>query len=73
MDKKEMIYTQEIDKCIIIIKDVPTDYCEKCGHKSYDYDVTIRIEEVIRQPRDSLTETIVVRFSDDVWWGGKDE
>ena len=68
-EKREMLYTQEVDKCIIIIRDVPTDYCDKCGHKTYDYYSTMRIEEVVKQPRDKLAETLVVRFSDDIWYG----
>ena len=63
MVSKRAAFTLELDNCIIIIKDVPTEICEKCGQKSYTDDVAARIEEITEQTRDSLTEIVIVHFS----------
>jgi len=63
MINKKAVFTLELDSCIIIIKDVPTDVCEKCGQKSYNDGVAARIEEITEQTRDTLTEIVVVHFS----------
>jgi YgiT-type zinc finger domain-containing protein len=63
MVSKRAVFTLELDNCIIIIKDVPTEVCEKCGQKSYTDDVAARVEEITEQTRDSLTEIVIVHFS----------
>jgi len=55
--------TLELENCIIVIKDVPTEICERCGQKSYSDDVAARIEEITDQSRDTLTEIVIVHFS----------
>ena len=63
MVRKKAVFTLELDNCIILIKDVPTDVCEKCGQKFYNDEVAARIEEITEQTRDTLTEIVVVHFS----------
>jgi YgiT-type zinc finger domain-containing protein len=63
LEHKKAVFTIELESCIIVIKDVPTDICEKCGQKSYSDDVAARIEEITEQSRDTLTEIVVVHFS----------
>jgi YgiT-type zinc finger domain-containing protein len=62
LEHKKSVFTVELDNCIIVIKDVPTDICEKCGQRSYNDEVAARIEEITEQTRDSLTEIVVVHF-----------
>ena len=63
LERKKAVYTLELDNCIILIKDVPTDICDKCGQRSYSDEVASRIEEITELSRDSLTEIVVVHFS----------
>ena len=63
LEQKNTIFTLELENCIIIIKDVPTEICERCGQKSYSDDVAARIEEITDQSRDTLTEIVIVHFS----------
>jgi len=63
LEHKKLAFTLELDNCIIIIKDVPTDFCEKCGQRSYSDDVAARIEEITEQSRDMLTEIVIVHYS----------
>jgi len=64
LEHKNLVLTLELDNCIIVIRDVPTDICEKCGQKSYDDAVAARIEEITEQSRDTFTEIVIVYFSD---------
>ena len=61
--QRNSAFTLELENCIIIIKDVPTEICERCGQKSYSDDVAARIEEITDQSRDTLTEIVIVHFS----------
>ena len=63
LEHKNSALTIELEDCIIVIKDVPTEICERCGQKSYSDDVAARIEEITEQTRDTLTEIVVVHFS----------
>ena len=63
LEQKNSVFTLELENCIIVIKDVPTEICERCGQKSYSDDVVARIEEITDQTRDTLTEIVVVHFS----------
>ena len=63
LEQKKSVVTLELENCIIVIKDVPTEICERCGQKSYSDDVASRIEEITDQSRDTLTEIVIVHFS----------
>ena len=63
LEQKNSVLTLELENCIIVIKDVPTEICERCGQKSYSDNVAARIEEITDQTRDTLTEIVVVHFS----------
>ena len=56
-------FTVELDNCIIVIKDVPTEICQKCGQRSYSDKVAIGIESIIDRMRNTLTEIAVVHYS----------
>jgi YgiT-type zinc finger domain-containing protein len=56
----------ELEKCIIVIKNVPTDVCEKCGQKSYTDNVAKQIEKIINSTRNAITEVAVVNYSENL-------
>jgi YgiT-type zinc finger domain-containing protein len=53
----------EIGNCIIIIKNVPCSKCDQCGEVSYSGTVAIRLEQIITELKESLTEIAVVSYS----------
>jgi hypothetical protein len=53
----------ELEDCIIMIKDVPTDICQKCGQKSFSDTVAARIEEIANSMRNTFTEVAVVHYT----------
>jgi len=56
-------FTVELETCIIVIKDVPTDICTKCGQRSYSDKVFASIEEIVDKMRNTFTEVAVVHYS----------
>ena len=56
----------DIDTCIIIVKNVPSQVCSQCGETSYSNDVAKQLEEVVNSLRMSITEIAVVNYKDKV-------
>ena len=60
------VFTVELDNCIIVIKNVPTDSCMKCGQKSYSNEVAGHIEKIVNNMRNVVTEVAVVRYTESI-------
>jgi YgiT-type zinc finger domain-containing protein len=56
----------DIDTCIIIVKNVPSQVCGQCGETSYNNEVAKQLEEVVNSLRMSITEIAVVNYKDNV-------
>jgi len=56
-------FTVELDTCIIVIKDVPTEICRKCGQRSYNEEVAAGIERITDNMRNTFTEIAVVQYA----------
>ena len=59
-------FTAELDTCIIVIKNVPTDICMKCGQKSYTDRVAAHIEDTVNRMRNTIAEIAVIHYSENV-------
>ena len=56
----------ELDNCIIIIKNVPSQVCKQCGEVSYSDEVAKQLEKLVNRVRDSITEITVINYSEKV-------
>ena len=56
----------ELDNCIIVIKNVPTDTCLKCGQKSYSDKVADRIEKITTGMRNTMTEIAIMHYTENI-------
>ena len=56
----------DIDKCIIIVKNVPSQVCNQCGESSYNNEVAKQLEKIVDSLRRSVTEIAVVNYIDKV-------
>ena len=67
-DMKESTTTHfaELEKCIVIIKNVPCTKCTQCGEVVYSGTVIARLEKIIDELSGILTEIAVVNYSDQV-------
>ena len=52
----------DIDTCIIIVKNVPSQVCSQCGEASYNNEVAKKLERIINSLRKSITEIAVVNY-----------
>jgi hypothetical protein len=55
----------DLDNCIVIVKNVPSQVCEQCGEVSYSDDVARRLETIVADARGALTEIAIVHYSVD--------
>lgn len=66
LEDKETTFMVDLENCIIIVKNVPSQVCIQCGEVSYSNTVTKQIESIINALRVSITEIAVVKYSDQV-------
>lgn len=57
-------YIADLGNCIIVIHNVPTQVCSQCGEKSYSFDVSVRIQELINQVKDIVSGIAELNYSD---------
>lgn len=57
-------YIVDLGKCIIVIHNVPTQICSQCGEKSYSYEVSVRLQEIVNQVQNIVSGIAEVNYSD---------
>ncbi len=65
-ENKNTTFMVELDNCIIIIKNVPSQVCKQCGEVSYSDEVAKQLEKLVNRVRDSITEITVINYSEKV-------
>ncbi len=53
-----------LEKCVIIIKNVPALVCEQCGEVYFEDDVMQRLESVIDRLESIIKEVAIVDYAD---------
>lgn len=59
-------YTVNINSNIIIIKNVPCEECQQCGEQYFNTDVTKRLENLVNQVKNALSEITIVDYNKQV-------
>lgn len=57
-------YITDLGNCIIVIHNVPTQVCTQCGEKSYSFDVSVRIQELINQVKNIVSGIAELNYSE---------
>lgn len=57
-------YIADLGKCIIVIRNVPTQVCKQCGEKSYSLDVAVRIQELVNQVKNIVSGIAEISYTD---------
>lgn len=60
---KNTNFIADLDGCIIIVKDVPSQVCSQCGEVSYSHEVAIQLEKIINRMKNVMTEVAIVHYS----------
>lgn len=66
IEDKLTTFMVDVDNCIIIVKNVPSQVCRQCGEVSYSNDVAVQLETIVNALRESLTEIAVVNYIEKV-------
>ena len=66
LESKLTNHIADMGKCIIIVKDVPSEVCAQCGEVSYSNEVAEQLEKIINAAKALMTEIAVVHYSDRV-------
>lgn len=63
-ENKYTNYIADLGNRIIVIHNVPTQVCSQCGEKSYSFDVSVRIQELINQVKDIISGIAELNYSE---------
>ncbi len=63
MEQGLTVHVEELNGCIIVIKNVPCEKCKNCGEVFYSGAVLEKIEEIVNKLRNVITEITVVNYS----------
>lgn len=55
-------FTIDLDNCIIIIKNVPSQVCSQCGELFYSTAVMPQLYKIAASVRNTMTEIAVVNY-----------
>ncbi len=58
-------YVTDLETCVIIIKNVPCHKCTQCGEVSFTLPVAERIEQIVDNLRDSVTEVAIIKYTNE--------
>ena len=59
---KNTNFIADLGDCIIIVKDVPSQVCSQCGEVSNSHEVAKRLEEIVGQMKNIMTEVAIVHY-----------
>ena len=62
MENGATTHVSDVSSCIVIIKNVPCYICDQCGEVAYPLDVGERLEQIITDYKNSLTEVAIVLY-----------
>ncbi len=59
-------YVVKLERCIIIVKNVPCEKCTQCGETYYTDEVAEQLEMIVDKVKAVATEIAVVNYADRV-------
>ena len=63
-EDKSTTFMVEIEKTIIIVRNVPSQVCRQCGEISYNDKVARELETIANKLKNTISEMAVVSYSD---------
>lgn len=66
LENKNTTFMIELDNCIIIIKNVPSQVCKQCGEVTYRDEVAKQLEKLVNTVRNTITEITVINYTEKV-------
>lgn len=66
IENQTTTFMVELDNCIIIIKNVPSQVCKQCGEVSYSNEVAKQLEKLVNSVKNVITEITVINYTEKV-------
>lgn len=66
LEDRNTTFMVELENCIIIIKNVPSQVCKQCGEVSYSNEVSKKLEELVGSVKNAITEIMVINYTEKV-------
>jgi YgiT-type zinc finger domain-containing protein len=66
IEDKPTTFMVDLENCIVIVKNVPSQVCSQCGETSYNNDIAHQLEKIVNDMRKSITEIAVINYADKV-------
>lgn len=66
IEDKLTTFMVDLNNCIIIVKNVPSQVCSQCGEVSYSDDVAKHLEKIVSNMRNVITEIAILNYADNV-------
>lgn len=66
IENQTTTFMVELDNCIIIIKNVPSQVCKQCGEVSYSDEVAKQLEKLVNSVKNVITEITVINYTEKV-------
>ena len=66
VEDKKTTFMVELDNCIIIIKNIPSQVCKQCGEVTYSNEVAKQLEKLVNSVRNAITEITVINYTEKV-------
>jgi YgiT-type zinc finger domain-containing protein len=64
LEKGNVNHIVDLDNFIIIIKNVPANVCIQCGEYYLEHKVTLKIEKIIENYRETAAELVIINYFD---------
>jgi YgiT-type zinc finger domain-containing protein len=59
LEDKVSAFMAELDSCIVIVKNVPSQVCGQCGEVSYSDEVVRQLEKIVETVKTASLNTLV--------------
>jgi len=66
IEDKPTTFMVDLENCIVIVKNVPSQVCSQCGEISYSNEVTHQLEKFVNDMRKAVTEIAIINYADRV-------
>ncbi|MCL2048483.1 MAG: type II toxin-antitoxin system MqsA family antitoxin [Defluviitaleaceae bacterium] len=63
-EEKTKIHAATLEKCVIIIKNVPAHICKQCGEAYFTGEVVQKLENIVDRLEDIIKEVAIVDYVD---------
>ena len=62
LENKLSTFMVDLNTCIVIVRNVPSQVCSQCGETYYTDEVAEQLELIVNSVRNSMTEIAIVNY-----------